>query len=81
VSGEAARDQLVKVLGGARGMASTGHVIVRAPSMRCQSGGSAEGSRTAAWCALPGVGDLSCAMQRSGTVERWRRHGGDEVCR
>jgi hypothetical protein len=49
--------------------------------MTCRSGGSAKGSRTAAWCSLPGVGDLSCAMVRTGTVLRWSRYGGDRVCR
>ena len=80
-SGLAARDELVRLLGGARGTTSTGHVIVRAPTMRCRSDGAAKGSRTAALCELPGVGDVSCAMVRSGTVERRRRYGGDKVCR
>jgi hypothetical protein len=80
-TGRDARDHLVKLLGGARGVASTGHILVTAPAMRCRSDGSARGSRTAAWCVLPGVGDLSCAMEKSGTVARWRRYGGDGVCR
>lgn len=80
-SGLVARDQLVRLLGGARGTASSGHVLVQAPTMRCRSDGLAKGSRTAAWCALPGVGDLSCAMVQSGTVTRWPRYGGDKVCR
>lgn len=80
-SGRAARDHLVKLLGGARGNASTGHVLVAAPAMQCRSDGSAKGSRTAAWCVSPQVGDLSCAMVRSGTVQRWQRYGGNRVCR
>jgi endonuclease YncB( thermonuclease family) len=80
-SGRRARDTLVRLLGGSRGEVSTGHVLVRAPTMSCRSDGSARGSRTAAWCNLPGTGDLSCAMVRSGTVLRWSRYSGDEVCR
>lgn len=80
-SGEAARDQLVALMGGPKGRARTGHILVSAPTMRCRSDGSAKGSRTAAWCNLPGVGDLSCAMVLSGTALRWRAYRGDEVCR
>lgn len=80
-SGVEARNALVGLLGGARGKASTGHILVSAPIMRCRSGGSAKGGRTAAWCSLPAVGDLSCAMVRSGTAERWPRYGGKSVCR
>lgn len=80
-SGQAARDELVRLLGGPRGTASTGHVMVRARAMQCQSNGSAKGSRTAAWCIAPDVGDLSCAMVRSGMVMRWTRYGGYRVCR
>ncbi|MGH6784015.1 MAG: thermonuclease family protein, partial [Sphingomicrobium sp.] len=49
-SGPAARDGLVTMLGGPRGRRSEGHVLVKAPPMRCRSDGSAGGSRTAAWC-------------------------------
>ena len=77
---EEARDALVGLLGGPKGRLRTGHVVVRAPTMRCMSGGSGRGDRTAAMCDLPGVGDLSCAMVRSGTVLRWRRYGGDRLC-
>lgn len=80
-SGIAARDALVVLLGGARGKASTGHILVSAPMMRCRSGGSAKGNRTAAWCSLPHVGDLSCAMVRSGKAKLWPRYGGKDVCR
>lgn len=64
-SGKAARDHLVKLLGGPRGRLNTGHVKVRAPALRCTSTGSGIGARTAALCVSPTVGDLSCAMVRS----------------
>lgn len=80
-SGLAARDQLVALLGGPKGRTGTGHILVSAPTMTCRSDGSAKGSRTAAWCALPGVGDISCAMVRSGTALRWPAYRGDQVCR
>lgn len=80
-SGAQARDALVRLLGGPRGRLRTGHVVVRGPAMACVSRGSGKGARTAALCELPGVGDLSCAMVRTGTVARWRRYGGDRLCR
>ncbi len=70
----AARDRLVRLLGGAKGKARTGHILVSAPTMRCVSNGSARGGRTGGWCNLPGIGDISCAMIRSGTVLRWDRY-------
>lgn len=80
-SARAARDALVGLLGGSRGTLRTGHILVRAPTMRCVSEGSARGTRTAALCTLPGVGDLSCAMVRTNTVARWNRYGGARLCR
>lgn len=80
-SPEASRDALVRLLGGAEGRLATGHIKVQAPTMRCRSEGSGKGARTAALCTLPGVGDLSCAMVRTGTVLRWERYGGDRLCR
>lgn len=80
-SGTRARDHLVRLLGGPKGKASTGHVIVRSPALRCRSEGSGKGSRTAAWCVSPSAGDLSCAMAKSGYALKWRRYGGDRVCR
>jgi hypothetical protein len=56
-------------------------VIVAGPRLSCLSLGQGKGSRTAAWCAAPTIGDLSCAMVRSGMALRWRNYGGDEVCR
>lgn len=75
-----ARDALVRLLGGARGRLSTGHIIVRGPTMTCISRGSAGGTRTAALCSEPSIGDLSCAMVHSGTAMRWARYGGDRLC-
>jgi len=77
----AARDALVRLLGGARGIAPTGHVRVAGPRLACRSQGGARGNRTAAWCVSPITGDLSCALVRGGWVLRWRRYGGDQVCR
>lgn len=81
MSGVAARDVLVQLLGGARGMAPTGHIVVRGPLMVCRSEGDGKGNRTAAWCAVPGLGDLSCAMLLAKAALPWRRYGGDRVCR
>ena len=75
-----ARDRLVRLLGGARGAHSEGHVKVRAAPMRCSSDGSAGGSRTAAWCTSPEFGDLSCAVVRAGGAVRWSRYWGDHRC-
>lgn len=80
-SGTAARDALVRLLGRPLGRMPTGHTRVRGPRLSCISEGSAKGSRTAARCRSPALGDLSCAMLRSGTVARWRRYGGDRLCR
>lgn len=76
-----ARDALVRLMGGPRGGISTGHVVVRGPSLTCRSEGSAGGSRTAAWCRLPSGADLSCAMIRTGTVLRWDRYWKGPACR
>lgn len=79
--GRAARDALVRLLGGARGTAPTGHVRVAGPRLACVSQGGARGNRTAAWCMAPATGDLSCAVVRGGWAVRWQRYGGDRVCR
>lgn len=80
VSGTAARDQLVQLLGGARGRLTEGHVKVTAPQMRCVSDGSAGGSRTAAWCLTSSGLDLNCAMIRSGAAVRWSRYWREHQC-
>lgn len=76
-----ARDQLVRLLGGARGTIPTGHVRVRAGAMRCLSDGGAGGSRTAAWCTTSKGLDLNCAMIASGMALRWERYWRGHKCR
>lgn len=73
-SGVAARDHLVSLIGRRKGVASTGHILVQGPPLRCRSERSAGGSRTAAWCVHPRHGDLSRAMVRSGYALRWERY-------
>ena len=79
-TGRTARDTLVALLGGAKGRLPTGHIRVVGRAMTCVSHGSGKGDRTAALCSEPGVGDLSCAMVRSGTVLAWKRYGGNRLC-
>lgn len=79
-SGTAARDQLVRLLGGRRGTAGTGHILVRGPRLACLSQGDGKGDRTAAWCSAPRTGDLSCALVASGFVVRWGRYWRGENC-
>lgn len=78
--GAASRNRLVALLGGARGKSPEGHVLVRGPVLQCVSAGSAGGSRTAVWCKAPRIGDLSCAMLRTGTVVRWDRYWRGRGC-
>lgn len=80
VSGTDARDRLVRLLGGARGTRPEGHVKVRASALACVSDGHAGGSRTAAWCSSPAVGDLSCAVIRAGGAVRWARYWREHSC-
>lgn len=80
VSGVEARDRLVRIFGGARGKLATGHVTVRSATMTCFSEGSAGGSRTAAWCRSPAIGDLSCAAIKAGGAIRWQRYWRDHRC-
>jgi endonuclease YncB( thermonuclease family) len=68
-----ARDHLVTLLGGARGVAPTGHVLVSGPRLTCRSDGGAGGDRTAAWCSPPRGTSLNCRMVASGTAARWDR--------
>lgn len=79
-TGRAARDHLVKLLGGSRGALPTGHVTVRGPRLSCVSEGSAGGARTAAWCSAPALGDLSCRMVKSGHALRWDRYWRGRKC-
>lgn len=75
-----ARDTLVGLVGRQTGTSVEGHVLVKGSKLICQSVGGAGGSRTAAWCSSPAVGDLSCAMVQSGTVLRWDRYWRDHRC-
>lgn len=79
-SATAARDGLAKLLGNVTGMASTGHLLVKGPRLRCVSEGGAGGKRTAAWCRSPVHGDVSCAMVKAGQVERWRKYWRGHRC-
>lgn len=79
-SARAATNALVNLLGGPRGVRATGHIIVRAPAMRCLSTGPAGGNRTGAWCTLADGRDLSCAMVATGTVLRWARYWRGHAC-
>ena len=75
-----ARDYLVSLVGRAVGTSEQGHVLVKGPTMRCVSTGSAGGNRTGAWCVSPQGGDLSCAMVASGFALRWDRYWGSHSC-
>lgn len=75
-----ARGRLVRLFGGARGRLPEGHIRVRSAPMKCVSDGGAGGSRTAAWCASPVIGDLSCAVVRAGGAVRWPRYWRDHRC-
>ena len=75
-----ARDRLVQILGGAKGTAADGHIMVRSATMACISNGSAGGSRTGAWCTSPIFGDLSCAVLRAGGAVRWPRYWRRHTC-
>lgn len=84
-SGEEAKRALASLLAKGRGAGirklPSGHLAIDGASvLRCVSDGSAGGSRTAAWCGSPHVGDLSCAMLRSGTVARWDRYWKRKSC-
>jgi endonuclease YncB( thermonuclease family) len=74
-SAEAARDTLVRLLGGATERPlRTGHIPVRGPRLTCSPRGSAGGKRTAAFCSLPSGADLSCEMLRARVVVRWQSY-------
>jgi endonuclease YncB( thermonuclease family) len=67
------RDHLARLLGRVTGKSPEGHLLVKGPTLTCQSDGSAGGSRTAAWCASRSTGDLSCRMVQDGYAARWER--------
>lgn len=79
-SGVAARDQLVRYLGGPRGSLPNGHIRVATRPMTCRSDGSGRGSRTAAWCVTSSGLDLNCAMVTSGAAVRWHRYWRNHRC-
>jgi endonuclease YncB( thermonuclease family) len=79
-TGVDARDRLVRLLGGPKGRLGTGHIKVRSARMTCLSDGSAGGSRTAAWCRSPALGDLSCAVINAGGAVRWPRYWRNHRC-
>jgi len=70
-SAVAARDALVRLLGGPRGTMSTGHVRVHAPPMQCRASNISY-SRIVAACRMGNGRDLSNAMLETGTVLPWR---------
>lgn len=76
-----ARDYLASLLGRRTGIAPTGHVKVTGSALSCISYGSGKGDRTAASCSSPRVGDLGCAMLRSGYAVRWQRYVRGKPCR
>ena len=76
-----ARDALVNLVGEPVGVGEHGHILVRGPTMRCVSDGSAGGSRTAAWCVSPRGGDINCAMVEGGWAARWDRYWRGHRCR
>jgi endonuclease YncB( thermonuclease family) len=80
-SGRAARDYLVKLLGGPRGTTRTGHIRVAGPPLRCRSDGWGKGDRTAAWCLLSSGADLSKELVASTTVTRWAYRSNSEHAR
>lgn len=79
-TGVAARDELVRNLGGRRGSSPNGHIRVVTGPMTCRSDGSAGGSRTAAWCITHLGVDLNCAMVNSGAAARWKRYWRGHRC-
>lgn len=70
-SAVAARDALIRLLGGRKGQRDTGHIIVRAPAMRCSANGQSYG-RVVASCRLSYGRDLAKAMLATRTVQPWR---------
>lgn len=75
-----ARDTLVALVGMRIGQSQDGHILVKGSTLKCVSNGGAGGSRTAAWCTSPTIGDISCAMVRSGSAMKWDRYWGAHLC-
>jgi endonuclease YncB( thermonuclease family) len=74
VSGVAARDALVQLVGTTQGRSREGHVLVTGKPLRCVSYGSGKGNRTAASCVTARGIDIGCAMVRGGFAVRWAQH-------
>lgn len=70
-SGIAARDGLVTLLGGAKGVGPNGHILVNGPVLKCRSDGPGLGNRTAARCSLPDGRDLGESLIQSGLALKW----------
>ena len=86
-SGIDARNALIQILGGPRGLVHLGprgepsaHVRVAGPRLACRSTGTAKGNRTAAICRLPTGQDLACAQLATRTVVIWRSFSGKRRC-
>lgn len=79
-SGIDAREALVGLLGVSVGVSRHGHILVSGSTMRCVSGGSAGGNRTAAWCVSPSAGDINCEMLNGGWALRWDRYWNNHRC-
>ena len=80
VSGIAARDALVDLLGSSTGVGRHGHILINGPMLQCRSDGLARGNRTASWCVSPLHGDINCAMVSEGWALRWDRYWRDHRC-
>jgi hypothetical protein len=75
-----AKSALISLVGRRTGTSREGHALVTGPTMTCRSEGGAGGSRTAAWCRSPRVGDLSCALVATRTVLVWPRYWRGHSC-
>lgn len=78
-SGTAARDYLAGIIGKRIGTSREGHILIRGQALQCVSVGGAGGNRTAAWC-RGAIGDLSCAMVRSGYALKWDKYWSGHKC-
>lgn len=71
-SGIAARDELVRQLGGRRGRSGDGHILVAGAMMACRSRGPDRYGRTLATCRMTGGGDLGRSLILAGVALPWR---------
>jgi len=79
-SGKNSRAGLVSILGEPVGTGAHGHILVRGPTLRCKSAGSAKGSRTAAWCITEAGLDVNCTMVKKRWAARWAAYWGAHSC-